>query len=271
MKKKLIIDLIMFILMLILMFYNLTGGLYHEILGIILFIIYIVHIGLNYKVIKNMGAKIIKGEALPLKMTLGFILDTIMFLCLIILMISGIFISKFIFSFNGGEIWVSLHNLSAYALFGSIVAHILLHLKIISKFIANKFDIDETVINILMLIMISGSTLMVYYHLITEKKEENKNNNTQVNDNSSSNGGTTNSSGGNTPTLTEYLASKHCSGCHNHCILTAIKCSIGASAKESATSEYYATYGTTTSTTSNTNSLSNEYSDGNVTYTVDIK
>ena len=253
------------------MFYNLTGGLYHEILGIILFIIYIIHMGLNYKVIKNMAAKIIKGEALPLKTTLGFILDVIMFLCLILLMISGIAISKFIFNINGGTIWINIHNISAYTLFGSIIVHVLLHLKMISKFIANKFDIDEAVVNILMLLMISGSTFMVYYHLITEKKEENKSDNTQVNDSSSNSGGTNNSSGGSVPTLAQYLGSKHCSGCHNHCILTAIKCSIGVSTKESATSEYYATYGNNTVSTSNTNSLSNEYSDGNVTYTVDIK
>ena len=250
------------------MFYNLTGGLYHEILGIILFIIYIIHMGLNYKVIKNMAAKIIKGEALPLKTTLGFILDVIMFLCLILLMISGIAISKFIFNINGGTIWINIHNISAYTLFGSIIVHVLLHLKMIRKFIANKFDIDETVVNILMLLMISGSTFIVYRHFINEKKSIDSSK--QLNNNSSSNSESNNNSGGSVPTLAQYLGSKHCSGCHNHCVLTAIRCSIGVNAKETATSEYYSKYGTTTSSTSNTNNLSNAYSDGDVTYTVNI-
>ncbi len=250
------------------MFYNLTGGLYHEILGIILFIIYIIHMGLNYKVIKNMAAKIIKGEALPLKTTLGFILDVIMFLCLILLMISGIAISKFIFNINGGTIWINIHNISAYTLFGSIIVHVLLHLKMISKFIANKFDIDEAVVNILMLLMISGSTFIVYRNFINEKKSIDSSK--QLNNNSSSNSESNNNSGGSVPTLAQYLGSKHCSGCHNHCVLTAIRCSIGVNAKETATSEYYSKYGTTTSSTSNTNNLSNAYSDGDVTYTVNI-
>lgn len=268
MKKKLIIDLIMFVLMIILMFYNLTGGLYHEILGIILFIIYIIHIALNYKVIKKMGVNIMKGEALPFKITLGFILDILLFICLMILMITGIIISKYIFNINGIGFWIQLHDLAAYIMFGTIVVHVLLHLKMISKYMANKLHIEEFIVNIILLTVLGGSTFIVYRHLINEKNSID--NSTQLNNNSSSNSGSSSTSGGSVPTLAQYLGSKHCSGCHNHCVLTAIRCSVGNSAIESATSEYNSKYETTTSTISNTNNLSNEFSDGNVKYTVSL-
>ena len=268
MKKKLIIDLIMFILMIILMFYNLTGGLYHEILGIILFIIYIIHIALNYKAIKKMGVNIMKGESLPFKITLGFILDILLFICLIILMITGIIISKYIFNINGIGFWIQLHDLAAYIMFGTIIVHVLLHLKMISKYLSNKLHIEEFIVNIIFLSLLGGSTFIVYRHFINEKKSID--NSMQLNNNSSSNSGSNSTSGGGIPTLAQYLGSKHCSGCHNHCVLTAIRCSIGKSAIESATSEYNSKYETTTSTTSNTSNLSNEYSDENVTYTVNL-
>ena len=268
MKKKLIIDLIMFVLMIILMFYNLTGGLYHEILGIILFIVYIIHIALNYKVIKKMGVNIMKGESLPFKITLGFILDILLFICLLILMITGIIISKYIFNINGIGIWIQLHDFTAYIMFGTIIVHVLLHLKMISKYLSNKLNIEDFIVNIILLIVLGGSTFIVYRHLINEKKSID--NSMQLNNDSSSNSKSNSNSGGSVPTLAQYLGSKHCSGCHNHCVLTAIRCSIGNSAIESATSEYNSKYETIASTTSNASNLSNEYSDGNVTYTVNI-
>ena len=153
-------------------------------------------------------------------------------------------------------------------MFGTIIVHVLLHLKMISKYLSNKLHIEEFIVNIIFLSLLGGSTFIVYRHFINEKK--NIDNSTQFNNNFSSNSGSNSTSGGGIPTLAQYLGSKHCSGCHNHCVLTAIRCSIGNSAIESATSEYNSKYETTTSTTSNTSNLSNEYSDENVTYTVNL-
>lgn len=240
MKKKLIIDLCLFIMMFFLMFYNLTGGLMHEILGIALFILYLIHIMLNIKLLKRVIFKIKEGEKLPKLIIIQIVLDIIMFVVLIMLMISGILISQYIFKINLVGTWTNIHVISSYILFGIVVIHLLLHIKMISNYLANKLNCDVLLINIIFILTLGLVTLFVYKDLIFKKK----NLATTTNNNTTSSDKENNNTGGTIPTLQEYLSGQHCSGCHNHCALSSIKCNRGTSAKETATSEYYNTYAT---------------------------
>ena len=264
------IDLIIFILMFVLMFYSLTGNLWHEILGIITFILFIVHNLLNINLIKGVLFKVKEGKEVPSKIKLNLGLDLLMGISLVFLMISGILISESVFQLNMGGIWITIHDYAAYILFGLIIVHLLCHLKMVSSYLASKTDADPVVFNVLFIIIISIMSFIVYHKLFTSdtKKESNDSGTTQ-NNSSSNNGSSSNSTGGSVPTLQEYLSTKHCSGCHNNCILSAIRCNRGTSAKESATNKYYAKYSSTTSSTTSSNT-SNEFSDGNVTYTFNI-
>ena len=53
MLKKLIIDLIMIIFMIVLMSLNLTGSFIYELLGLLIIMIILIHLFLNIKIIKN--------------------------------------------------------------------------------------------------------------------------------------------------------------------------------------------------------------------------
>ena len=53
MKKKFLLDIILFITLVLSMFYNFTGNIIHEVIGLIIFISLILHLTLNYSFIKT--------------------------------------------------------------------------------------------------------------------------------------------------------------------------------------------------------------------------
>lgn len=88
MKKKLLLDLTLFIIMLLLMFYNFTGALWHEILGIAIFILFIIHNILNYKWLKNVTLNYSKMNK---ETKLKYIVNIFLWITMILSMISGIY------------------------------------------------------------------------------------------------------------------------------------------------------------------------------------
>ena len=72
-KQKMIMDGIMMILLLVLMNYDLTGGLIHEFLGIVILVGFIIHAAVNRRYYAAMSKSIKRGEAgtelLPVKRT----------------------------------------------------------------------------------------------------------------------------------------------------------------------------------------------------------
>lgn len=119
MKKitlKIILDLIIIILLLSIYDKNIISIGFHEIVGLIVFFLVIMHIILNkkwiYKVSKNLLNYKINKKAL-----IKYIISISLFICLISIVISGVMISKFLFSFNIRGFWIPFHkSLCAIAL-----------------------------------------------------------------------------------------------------------------------------------------------------------
>jgi len=103
---KVIIDIIMFFMILLLYKKQAISLAYHEISGLILMAIFIVHIGLNFKWVKNVATKFFSQNT-DLRSKIIYIVDFLLFLGFIIVIISGIFISKIVFSL-GMENFLSL-------------------------------------------------------------------------------------------------------------------------------------------------------------------
>lgn len=61
-KYKLILDGILLVLLMVLMDYSLTGGLMHEVLGIILLAGFIVHVAVNRNFTKRCSMRYVKEE-----------------------------------------------------------------------------------------------------------------------------------------------------------------------------------------------------------------
>jgi hypothetical protein len=266
MKKKMFIDLILFILIMLLMQYDFTGGLLHEIIGILMLLFFIAHILFNKKWLQS-----IKNNFNKIKTSnkINYILDILSIISFIICTISGILISKYIFNFTYVSIFDNIHSISSYVLFILITLHLLLHFNQIINYVTNKLNNKEDIL------LIKYSSLILFIFLVfiglknslfksnNELTNNNSNNNTSSSKSSSNNSSSSNSNSntsGNTPTLQQYLSTLHCGQCHNNCLLSAIKCNRGSSKKEAATEEYYELYTTSMTIDDNSSIIS---SDGN--------
>lgn len=111
-KIKTAADLLMTVALPVLMCYSLVGEFSHEVIGIIMFCIFIVHHILNFGWIKNL----FKGKY-TLRRSIGTVVNILVFLCMIGLMYSSIVISKYVFIFiniGGAGTARTIHLLCAY-------------------------------------------------------------------------------------------------------------------------------------------------------------
>ena len=93
-KLRLVTDLSMVIVLLLLMSYSLLGETAHEWIGIVMFLLFILHHILNRKWTGNIG----KGKYTPYRI-LQTVLVVLVLICMLGSMISGIILSRHIFSF----------------------------------------------------------------------------------------------------------------------------------------------------------------------------
>lgn len=89
-RFKVILDIVMLLTVLTLFSKQLFGMQYHEIAGIILLVLMIVHIAVNLKIASAMGKSFAR---LPAAVKIGFIADILLILCFIAIGVSGILIS----------------------------------------------------------------------------------------------------------------------------------------------------------------------------------
>ena len=125
-KFRIIIDVLMTIALLFLMAYNLIGDVTHEIIGTAIMILFLVHHIMNRKWIKS----VFKGKCTPFRIV-QTILVILALITMLAQMISGIILSKYVFSFidlNGlTTIARTIHLLGAYWGFVFMSLHLGLH------------------------------------------------------------------------------------------------------------------------------------------------
>ena len=147
MKRKITIDILLTILLMILMLGQYTGVLIHEILGICIIILFIAHHVLNKEYYKN----IFKGKYNKLRV-IYLIIDTLMFIMLFLMIISTFMISRKLLVFMGlsneyyGRI---LHVISGYSLYILCGIHLGLHY---NRMIKLKKE-SKTILNIFMVLI----------------------------------------------------------------------------------------------------------------------
>lgn len=98
MKKKriikIILDLLMTILLPLLMIQALAGEELHEWIGILMFILFIMHHILNFNWYKNL----LKGKYNAVR-SVGTLVNTAILICMIFIAISGVLLSQYVFVF----------------------------------------------------------------------------------------------------------------------------------------------------------------------------
>ncbi len=123
---KIITDILMTMLLMCLMLYQLTGQLFHEYAGAGMFLLFIFHHILNDKWLKNLS----KGKYSPLRMVMTSV-NLLLLVDMIGLMVSGIMMSRYVFSFFNIRVGISFarmaHMLCSYWGFALMSVHIGLH------------------------------------------------------------------------------------------------------------------------------------------------
>ncbi len=136
MKIKITIDILMTVLLPVLMAYMLTGQKVHEWVGAVMIILFITHNALN----ANWYLNLLRGKYTPQRI-LQIVINMMVFACMLGLMISGIMMSRYVFSFlqigSGMAFARKLHMLSAYWGFALMSLHLGMHGNMI-KGLANK-------------------------------------------------------------------------------------------------------------------------------------
>ena len=142
MWQKFLLDLLMAGVLLALMAYSLIGELAHEILGVALAILFLIHQVKNFSWYKNL----FKGKYNFRRAFLTFINLSLLIL-MVVQLFSGVLLSKELFTFWQHGLSVStarlVHLAAAYWLFILISVHIGLHWKIILNFAQKKFTIGK--------------------------------------------------------------------------------------------------------------------------------
>lgn len=130
MRLRISLDFIMTILLLFQMAYMLIGNTLHEWIGTVLFVLFILHNTLNIKWYSNLG----EGRSSGFRI-LQTVVNLSLLLCMVNLMVSGMMMSRVVFSFlpiDGGMGFARImHMAAAYWGFFLMSVHLGLHWKMI--------------------------------------------------------------------------------------------------------------------------------------------
>lgn len=253
-KIKMALDVIMTVIFICLIKLSFTGVTVHEILGIGILVLFIIHNILNYKwiaaVCTNFFTDKVKGKA-----KFMFVLNVLLFVFTSFTVISGILISQSLFpeiSLSDTSVWSPLHHFAAYSSLVLISVHLGLHWSMIINFfkkvlkMRNENGTRTWLARVIALALaIFGVKALINQNIQTNftapfvSQSQNISSSATLDDNQSGiSQSTDNGTLVETTSLEEYLSKLYCSGCHNRCPLTNLRCSRGNSYKQQAVEEY---------------------------------
>lgn len=178
MKKKIILDIIMTAILLCLLNTNFTGVALHEILGIAVFFLFLLHKIFNFKWIKSVTQNLFKKSLKP-KPKIMYLIDVILLILVTLNVATGILISTTVLagiSANDIALTSSLHHILAYSLLAVLIVHIALHLAVIrnamkiKKRSAISYVALIAVISLMVVTLFESNTIK---NAIMQKKEIN--------------------------------------------------------------------------------------------------
>ena len=132
-KARIAVDAILSALLVVEMFFQLTGDFLHEVLGVVFFICIAAHLVLSRAWIAGTSAAI-KGKRMTARRWLLAIMGILLALAMIALVVSSLMISQVLSSAGislavagTGEVWYLVHVASSYLLCALVVVHLAMH------------------------------------------------------------------------------------------------------------------------------------------------
>lgn len=246
--KKIILDILTIIIMIILMDNTITGVPIHEILGISILILFLIHKIFNWAWIKNITLNLFSKKT-PIKTKIMYFLDFLLLVLIILNTLSGIFISQTLFTYLNAQnisLWSHLHHFFAYSFLVVIAIHLGLHWQYIMNIFKKILKIQKT--NIIIKTILRIISLVIATLGITSLLNPAINKNFIPVPKTKNINETTNKivkkevivpiTAEKTITLEEFLGNIHCTGCNRRCPLTSPQCVIGETYREQKIEEY---------------------------------
>jgi hypothetical protein len=142
MLRKLAIDLVMTVLMLVAMAYHITGNTIHELVGVSILVLFIVHNILNRRWYRT----VLKGKNNVFRV-LNAAVNLLLLIAMVLLMVSAVPISRTVFAFvpvNGGMLARQIHVLAAYWVFILMSVHLGMHWGMVIGAMSKMTGITDT-------------------------------------------------------------------------------------------------------------------------------
>lgn len=272
--SKIILDIVMTGLFVSLMFVYQTGLAFHEIMGLSIAVLFVLHLVLNGKWIATSTKKLCSGD-LSGKPLLNYLIDAGLFIGILALTVTGLLISVVLFPTEAyNPVLKTLHAWAAYVTSGLLALHVLMHIKYL-KAVFKKF-FSEFRSSIVKRVLGGTAALfiavgIIYYNVIavfennyqaglqsdssiidvpdssesvsnqyetqtnpTKKKDEDEDEDETITQ--------TQPSSEAIPTLSEFLGKMFCTICPRHCPLSNPQCRKSTSLIQKATTEYQELY-----------------------------
>lgn len=279
-RIKMILDSVMTVLMLLLMKVAFVGLLFHELLGIGVFLLFFLHNILNWTCTKSIIKKLF-SPTLQGKVRFGMILNFLLFFSVTMIVGTGVLMSESLFNFRLSltqtSIVSAVHHTLSYLTLLLLAVHIGLHWTAIMAGFRKMFHLQTLnrartfilrgITLAIVVLGIRGSFTQEVYGRLTEIKQVDQNLQREENDGSGYQSSEkedqdiekdkkTVTAQDTTPpiNLEEYLSKLYCNHCPKHCPLSAPQCSNGAQEAAIAQAEYYASQKGATSANKNSSS-----------------
>jgi len=126
---KIVLDALMAVVFILLMDPKAISMAFHEIAGLIIGGVFLIHKLLNWKWIKNVTRNIF-GRQVTAETRIRYIVDVLLFIGVYLIIISGALISEYVFpNAAGGGDWTTAHHIAAYLCIPLLGFHAGLHVK----------------------------------------------------------------------------------------------------------------------------------------------
>lgn len=168
---KISLDVIM-ALLLILMYNKMAISLsFHELGGLILFGLFLIHKALDWKWIVEVSKKMF-GKSIPLKTKFGYVINLLLFICVTVIIISGIMISETLFNGIARGDRASLRILHYFTSAVALVLcgiHIGLHWSFIKSMFAKVLRLPHVIARPLGILFLVAIIIYGGYSMVTSR------------------------------------------------------------------------------------------------------
>ena len=223
---------------------NFTGVKLHEILGLMIFFLFLFHIILNFKWIKS-ATKNLFNSNISKKVKISYVVDIVLLVLVVLNISTGVLISKYfltVITANNIQLTSMLHHIFAYVLLIMLIVHIGLHWKTIRTMVNNNKGFCEKIILffVAVLIVLTISTSNTVRKLFVAPKESNSHYKEDEQGRTSHYDFDVDEG---VPTIEDFLSKLICTGCGRHCLLTNLECGRGSRELQEKVQEYNEMYG----------------------------